>query len=371
MRIALVHDYLTQYGGGERVLEAFSEIWPEAPIFTSVYNAGLTGGRFEGKEIHTSFLQKIPLAASKHRLFLFFMPIAVEQFDLSDYDVVLSDSASYAKGVITKPSTLHICYCHTPTRYAWDDSHRYIKEAGYSYLIKKLVPLAINYIRLWDKEAASRVDMFIANSCFVKKRIAKYYGKESEVIYPPVSVGDFEVSDSIEDYFLMVGRFLPYKKFDLAIEVFNRLGWPLKIIGDGPERRRFLRMAKRNIEFLGNQSDDVLRGYYSRCRALIFPQEEDFGIVALEAMASGRPVIAYRGGGALETVEEGSTGMFFSGQNSGSLSECLKGFNYKKFNSAVIRERALRFDKEIFKEKIRRFVEEKHGEFKREVISNF
>ena len=363
MRIALVHDYLTQYGGGERVLEAFSEIWPEAPIFTLVYDARLTGGRFENKEIHTSFLQKIPLVKSKHRLFLFLMPIAVEQFDLSDYDIVLSDSASYAKGVITKPSTFHICYCHTPTRYAWDDSHRYIKEAGYPYLIKKLVPLAINYIRLWDREAASRVDKFIANSNFIKKRIVKYYGKESEVIHPPVSADNFSISDNIDDYFLMVGRFLPYKKFDLAIETFNRLGWPLKIIGDGPERRRLLRMANGNIEFLGIQSDEVLRGYYSRCRALIFPQEEDFGIVALEAMASGRPVIAYRAGGALEIVEEGATGMFFNEQNMNSLIECLKRFNHKNFNSAAIKEYALRFDKEIFKDKIKRFVEERYGEF--------
>ena len=363
LRIALVHDYLTQYGGGERVLEAFSEIWPEAPIFTLIYDARLTGNRFKDKEIHTSFLQKIPLVKSKHRLFLFLMPIAVEQFDLSDYDIVLSDSASYAKGVITKPSTFHICYCHTPTRYAWDDSHRYIKEAGYSYLIKKLVPLAINYIRLWDREAASRVDKFIANSHFVKKRITKYYGKESEVIHPPVSADNFAISDNIDDYFLMVGRFLPYKKFDLAIEAFNRLGWPLKIIGDGPERRRLLRMANRNIEFLGIQSDEVLRGYYSRCRALIFPQEEDFGIVALEAMASGRPVIAYRAGGALEIVEEGATGMFFNEQTVDSLMECLKRFNHKDFNSAAIKRHALRFDKEIFKDKIKLFIEEKYGEF--------
>lgn len=289
--------------------------------------------------------------------------MAIEQFDLSGYDVVLSDSASYAKGIITKPSTLHICYCHTPLRYAWDDSHRYISESGYPIFIKKIIPLIINYLRIWDREAALRVDKFIANSQFVKNRIQKYYRAGSAVIYPPVSVKNFEISEASDDYFLMVGRFLPYKRFDIAIKAFNELGWPLKIIGDGPERRRLLRMAGRNIEFLGFCDDINLRKYYSRCRALIFPQEEDFGIVALEAMASGRPVIAYRGGGVLEIMKEGITGLFFNKQTSDSLLRCLEGFNDSDFDSKTIRERALLFDRGIFKEKIRKFVDDNYNEF--------
>lgn len=363
MRIALVHDYLTQYGGAERVLEAFGEIWPEAPIFTLAYSKKLTGNKFASREIHTSFLQKIPFVKSNHRAFLFLMPIAAEQLDLSEYDVVLSDSSSYAKGIITKPSTLHICYCHTPLRYAWDDSHKYIRESGYPYIIKKLIPLAINYLRIWDREAAFRVDKFIVNSKFVKRRVKKYYNAESDIIYPPVETDLFEVGNGPDDYFLMVGRFLPYKKFDIAIKAFNKLGWPLKIIGDGPERRKLLRMANRNIEFLGISSNETLRKCYSNCRALIFPQEEDFGIVALEAMASGRPVVAYRGGGALETVKEGITGSFFDEQSSESLIECLKNFDYRSFDKDAVRNHALEFDKEIFKNKIKGFVEEKYKDF--------
>lgn len=363
MKIALVHDYLTQYGGAERVLEAFGEIWPEAPIFTLVYSGKLTGQKFSKREINTSFLQKVPFVKSNHRSFLLLMPIAAEQLDLSDYDIILSDSSSYAKGVITKPSTLHICYCHTPLRYAWDDSHRYIRESGYPYLVKKMIPFAINYLRIWDREAAFRVDKFIANSDFVKKRIKKYYNAESRIIHPPVETKLFNVGGGQGDYFLMVGRFLPYKKFNVAIKVFNKLGWPLKIIGDGPERRKLLRMANRNIEFLGIRDDETLKQYYSQCRALIFPQEEDFGIVALEAMASGRPVLAYRSGGALEMVKEGVTGLFFDRQDEESLIECLNEFNHRSFYPSVIREHALKFDKEIFKERIKRFVDDSYGEF--------
>ncbi len=363
MRIALVHDYLTQYGGGERVLEAFMEIWPDAPIFTLLYDKKLTHGRFAGKEIHTSFLQKIPFAKSKHRAFLGLMPLAAEQLDLSDYDVVLSDSASYAKGVITKPSTLHICYCHTPIRYAWDDSHKYIKEFGYPSFIKKLAPIVINYIRLWDKEASTRVDKFLANSHFVKQRINKYYNAESEVIHPPVDTSMLEVADSTDDYFLMLGRFLPYKRFDIVIEAFNKLGWPLKIIGDGPERRKLLRMAGPNVEFLGGLSDWELNRYYSRCKAFLFPQEEDFGIVAVEAMAAGRPVVAYRGGGALEMIKEGVTGMFFDEQTADSLIGCLNNFKKYNFNSYAIRRHALQFDKEIFKERIGDVVNDSYNKF--------
>lgn len=364
MRIALVHDYLNQYGGAERVLAAFCDIWPQSHIYTLLYDEYLTGGVFKGKKIHTSFLQKIPFVKKHHRFFLYLMPLAVEQFDLSSYDIVISDSAGYAKGIITKPGTLHINYCHTPLRYAWDDSHKYIREYSWPKFIKRFIPLALNYIRLWDREAALRVDKYIANSFFVRERIKKYYKRDAEVIYPPVDTKLFCVSDKIGDYFLITGRFLAYKRFDIAIKAFNKIGLPLKIIGDGPEKKNLMKIAGPNIEFLGLVSDEKLKDYYAHCRAFIFPQEEDFGIAALEAMASGRPVIAYKKGGALETVRDGVTGIFFEEQSSGSLIQAINKFKSKNFNSEEIREHALIFDKENFKAKIKQFVEKNWEEFK-------
>ncbi len=358
MKVALVHDYLNQYGGAERVLEIFAQIFPKAPIFTLLYDEKKTGYAFKGREIHTSFMQKVPLVKSHHRPFLMLMPLAVEQFDLSEYDLVLSDSHAYAKGVITPAKTLHICYCHTPIRYAWDDSHKYIEEFGYSSPIKKIIPFFMNYIRVWDEQASQRVDKFIANSNFVARRIEKYYQRESEVIHPPVKTSLFHLVSKPDKYFLMVGRFLPYKRFDLAIKAFNRLGWPLKIIGDGPERKKLQTKAKSNIKFVGLVSDDKLKDYYAHCQAFIFPQEEDFGIAAVEAMASGRPVIAYQSGGALEIVEPGITGMFFKDQTADDLIKTLKKFDSDSFNPEIIRDRAMEFDQERFKEKIKNFIDE-------------
>jgi len=363
MRVALVHDYLNQYGGAEKVLEAFCEIFPNAPIYTLIYSKKKMKGFFKNKEIKTSFLQKIPFAKSKHRIFPLLMPVAIEQFDLSDYDLVLSDSASFAKGVITKPSTLHICYCHTPPRYAWDDSHKYIKEFRMSKLIKKLVPFFMNYIRIWDKEAALRVDRFICNSNFVADRIRKYYRKNPKVIYPPVETDRFFISDKTEkkDYFLMVGRLMSYKRFDIAIQAFNKLGLSLRVIGDGPEKSNLEKKANRNIEFLGEVSNKELPKYYRECKALIFPQEEDFGITALEAMACGKPVIAYRGGGALESVKEKETGIFFDKQTPSSLISAIDKFDYKRFNAPQIRKHALKFNKKRFKKQIKDFIEKSYN----------
>lgn len=362
MRIALVHDYLNQYGGAERVLEAFCEIWPEAPIYTLIYDKKRTGYAFENRKIYTSFLQKIPFVKSHHRPFLFLMPTAIEQFDLTKYDLVISDSASYAKGVITRPDALHICYCHTPTRYLWDDSHKYIKEFGYPNSIQKIIPFFLNYLRLWDEAAASRVDKFIANSNFVASRIKKYYQREAEVIYPPVKADFFRPKqnsigvDKSNNYFLIVARLLPYKRIDIAIKAFNKLKLPLVIIGDGPEREKLQKIAKKNIKFVGLVSDDVLKDYYANCRAFIFPQEEDFGITAVEAMAAGRSVIAYKGGGVKEIVKEGVSGIFFDKQTVGCLIRAIQKFQTIKFNSEIIRQQALQFDKEIFKDKIKEFI---------------
>lgn len=379
MKVALIHDYLNQYGGAERVLEALTEIFPAAPIYTLLYDDKIVQRYFPGKKIRASFLQKILFIKSHHRFFPPLMPIAVEKFDLSNYEIVISDSAAFAKGVITRPETLHICYCHTPIRYAWDDSHKYIREFSMPKLAKIFIPFFMNYIRLWDREASFRVDKFICNSNFVAQRIKKYYKQEATVIYPPVDTKEFYLSENKSagpeksrlnvgtngaGYFLIVGRSLPYKRFDIAIKAFNVLEMPLKIIGDGPEIKKLNRMANWNIEFLGELNGDKLREYYQNCQALIFPQEEDFGIVALEAMACGKPVIAFRGGGALESVKERETGIFFDEQTIDSLVEAVKNFKPEKFNPQKIRAHALKFDKEIFKKKIKDFIEKSWEEFK-------
>ncbi|TSC53487.1 MAG: group 1 glycosyl transferase [Parcubacteria group bacterium LiPW_39] len=339
------------------MLEAFCEIWPEAPIFTLIYDEARTGRAFAGRKIKTSFLQKVPLIKSHHRPFLMLMPLAVEQFNLSKYDLVISDSASFAKGVITRPKTLHLCYCHTPTRYVWDDSHRYVEEFNYPKLIKRFIPPFLNYLRLWDEAASSRPDKYIANSHFVAQRIKKYYQQSAQIIYPPVKTQQFYLSQKPGEYFLIVSRFLPYKKIDLAVAAFNELGWPLKIIGDGPERRKLKKMASANIEFVGLVPEYRLVDYYTNCRALIFPQEEDFGISAVEAMSAGRPVVAYRGGGALEIIREGENGLFFEEQTTESLVNALKRFRPEQFDSRRIQFYARQFDKEIFKNKIKEFIQ--------------
>lgn len=358
MKVALVHDYLTQYGGAERVLEVFCELFPNAPIYTIIYDKKLIEKKFPNRRIYSSFLQKIPFAKKHHRSFLLLMPFAVEQFDLSDYDLVISDSASYAKGVITLPETKHICYCHTPTRYAWDDSHKYIRDFPFPEFVKKFIPYFMTYIRSWDFQASQRPDIYIANSNFVAGRIKKYYKENPIVVHPPVDVDKFSISDVDKDYFLMVGRLLSYKRFDLAVSVFSKLGFPLKIIGDGPERKRLQAMASKNIEFLGALSDDDLRVYYQKAKALIFPQEEDFGIVPLEAMASGRPVIAYGSGGAKETIIDGVTGLFFDSQTKESLLDAVLRFEKFSFDKKKIREHSEKFNKDIFIKNIKKVIDE-------------
>ncbi len=359
MKIALVHDYLVQYGGAERVLEAFTEIWPYAPIYTLLHDPEAMHGKFADKRIYTSFLQRSRFARKHHRLFPPLMPVAIEAFDFSKYDVVLSDSSSYAKGIITRPETLHISYVHTPMRYAWDDCQKYTQDFGFPRFIKKLVPFFMNPIRLWDKASADRVDHFIANSEFVRARIAKYYRKDASVIHPPVEVNAFSIAPESErkDYFLMVGRLIAYKRHDIAIEAFNRLQLPLKIIGRGPELDRLRKLAGPTIEFLGRVPDEDLPKYYAECQAFIFPQEEDFGIVAQEAFASGRPVIAYHGGDIVEHLEAGKMGEFFDEQNAASLESAVRKFQGQRYDGRYIRSRVERFDKAIFKAKIRDSVE--------------
>lgn len=368
MKIALVHDYLVQYGGAERVLECFTEIWPYAPIYTLIYDEKKTHGIFKGKRIYTSFLQNFPYSHKNHRIFPPLMPPAIEQFDLAKYDVILSDSSSYAKGVITPPGTLHICYCHTPMRYAWDDCQKYIEEFGFPRLVKKFIPFLMNYIRVWDRVSADRPDEYIANSKFVAGRIKKYYKKDSTVINPPVDIKKFNIDGEIENYFLVVARLMTYKRVDIVIEAFNQLGWKLKIIGRGPDEKRLRKMAKENIEFCGRLSDEDLAKTYARAKAFIFPQEEDFGITAIEAMASGKPIIAFRGGDIIEHARERREALYFNEQTPEALIKALGKFNPSDFDPQAIRERVIGFDRELFKSKIRDYVENSLANFKKRRI---
>jgi len=318
-----------------------------------------------GHTMRSSFLQHIPFTRSGHRFFPLLMPMAVESFDFSYYDLVISDSASFAKGVITSSDTLHICYCHTPTRYVWDDCHKYVRESS-SYLgfMRRFIPIGLNYVRLWDRMAADRVDLYLANSKLVSERIKKYYQRDSEVINPPVFTHEFisPQKKSTSNYYLMIGRLMPYKKFDLGIKAFNRLGLPLKIIGGGPDINKLRKIAKSNIEIIGPlpPRDKRVAKYLAGSKAFIFPQEEDFGIVQLEAMISGKPVIAYKAGGALETVIEDVTGVFFKKQTVNSLVRAVKRFEKKysegKFDPMEIYNHANSFRREIFEEKIKKYI---------------
>ena len=366
MKIALAHDYLNQLGGAERVLFAIHEVYPKALVYTLIHDRKRARGVFDRLNIKTSFLQKMPGGLRHMRWYLPWMPAAFESLDLTGYDVVLSDASAFAKGAIVSSGSLHICYCHTPTRYLWSDTHQYVKELKQGWLIKKILPLVLNKLRAWDYQAAQRVDVFIANSKNVQKRIKKYYGRDSEVIYPPIDVNNFKIADKIGNYFLIGGRLVSYKRFDLAIRAFNKLGIPLKIFGIGPDEEKLRKMAKSNIEFLGQVSDNKKAELYSKALGFIHPHEEDFGITAVEAMAAGRPVIAYKKGGALETVIDGETGVFFEEQEWEALADAVIRFEEKKFDAEKIRKHAMRFSKDRFKKEIREFVEKKWREFQAE-----
>lgn len=360
-KVAIVCDWLTNYAGAERVVAAIAEIFPDAPIYTSIYNEEKMR-EFKGKDVRQSFIGKLLFAKKKHQMYITLMPYAFEGMDLDEYDLVISSSHACAKGVITSPDTVHVCYCHSPTRYCWDGSHAYVKNYGwYKWPFKFYIDRKISQLRKWDRLAAERVDHFIANSKFVAGRIEKYYDRESEVIYPPVDIENFEMSKQPGQYYLALGRLIPYKRFDLLVDTFNSLGLPLYIIGDGKEFASLKAKAADNVKMLGFVPEGTLRNYYANARAFLFPQKEDFGITAIEAMAAGKPVIAYKAGGALETVKDGKTGIFFEEQTIGSLSEavkkCEKMLKDGKFDPKVIRKHAETFSKERFKKEMVKFLE--------------
>ncbi len=364
MRVAIVHEWFSGIGGSEKVVKAFHDIYPDAPIYVFVHDKRKMPEEYNNMDIRTSYLQKIPFAKSKYQYFLPFMPGAVERYDLSEYDLVLSSSTCCAKGVITKADTLHICYCHTPMRYGWDMYFDYIKDKN--RFVRWIIASQMKNIRLWDRLSADRVDYFIANSYNVARRIKKTYRRNSKVIYPPVETDFYTPGNMDGDFYLIVSRLVPYKRVDLAIEAFNQIGMPLIIIGGGPELKKYKRMAKSNIKLLGRLSDDEIRDYYQKCKAFIFPGEEDFGITPVEAQACGRPVIAYGKGGALETIVNGSTGLFFFNQDVESLKEAVLNFenNINSFDKESIRKHAEKFSTLRFKNEITNFIDEKIEEFK-------
>lgn len=326
-------------------------MFPEAPLYTSVFWPQAFPPAYREWDIRPSFMNRLPLVHRHHQWFLPLYPYAFEQFDLSEYDLVLSVTSAFAHGVITGARTLHVCYCLTPARFLWD-YNTYAAREGFGRLVRLLVPFLVSNLRLWDRAAADRVDAFVAISRAVQQRIGKYYRRESDIVYPPVDVRRVALSHQRGDHYLIISRLVPYKRIDLAVRAFNELGLPLVIIGDGRDRQELEAMAAPNVRFLGHVADDELGDYLAGCRAFVFPGEEDFGIAPLEAQAAGRPVVAYAAGGALETVIEGQTGIFFREQTPVALAEAIRQLDDFQFDPAAIRQHAMRFDRAEFERQL-------------------
>ncbi len=362
MKVALVHDFLVKLGGAERVLKVLFEMYPKADIFTLFYDEKAVGDVFPKESVKTSWLQKLPkFLRKRYRFFTHKFPSAVENFDLESYDLVISSSTAFSHGIITTLKTKHICYCHSPMRYAWDWAGEYRVENEIKGIKKFLYAPLVKYLREWDFVACDRPDMYVANSENVQRRIKKYYKMDSEVIYPPVDIERFRVTEGNQDYFLVVSTLTPYKKIDLAVQMFNKIGRKLVIIGDGPHREYLERIAGDNIEFLGFKSDDVVKEYMQNCRGFIFPGEEDFGIAPVEAMACGKPVLGYYRGGLSESVVPGKTGEFFYEPTVESMEDGLARLMYNEqfYKPHSIRRHASQFSREEFEKKMKRAVS--HG----------
>lgn len=363
MKVALVYDRVNKWGGAERVLLALHKLFPDAPLYTSVYDSQKAPWA-KVFDVKTSFLQSFPFA-TYHELYAVLMPIAFESFNFDEFDLVISVTSEAAKGIITKPGTLHICYCLTPTRYLWSAYNDYFKNPYFRFISKPIVA----YLRTWDKIAAQRPDAYIAISKEIQRRIKKYYNRDSEVVYPPLMLNRGPVgspaTSATPPYFLIASRLVPYKRIDLAISAFNKLKLPLKIVGAGSEEKRLKAMSGLTIELTGYLTQEELVRYYKGCRALIFPGIEDFGLAILEAQSFGKPVIAFRGGGAIETIIDGKTGIFFNEQTVESLSKAIERFNNPPGGEASLKidprdciNQAQKFNFEQFKKNFMKKVEE-------------
>jgi glycosyltransferase involved in cell wall biosynthesis len=363
MKVALVQDWLTEMGGAEKVFKQFYHLYPDADVYTLVYDREILRQlQIPEKKVTASFIQKLPFAKKKYRNYLPLFSLAIESFDLSSYDLIISSSYCVAKGVLTNAQQKHICYCHSPVRYAWDLHHQYLQEAGLKKGFKAfLVKYFLHKLRIWDVISTNRVDDFVSNSDFIKQRIKKVYARNATVIYPPVEIEKFKVKENKEDYYFTCSRMVPYKKIDLIVETFSKLpDKKLVVIGSGPDFDKIKKLASSNITLLGYQPFEVLHNYMMNAKAFVFAAEEDFGIVPLEAQACGTPVIAFKKGGALETVLEDITGVFFEHQTIESLQQAIFKFEniHQNFDSSLIRKNAERFGTDVFLSRVNKFIDD-------------
>ncbi len=365
MNLALVHDWLNQYGGAERVLETLTEMYPAAPLYTSMYWHEGMPSRYREWDIRTSWLDRAPGIYRHHQPYLPLYPVAFRSFDLSQYDVVLSNKSGFCHGIPTG-NALHVCYCLAPTRYVWS-LDAYAEREAMGRATRSALKPVIAWLRRWDYAAAQRVTHFVAISTEIQGRIRRYYNRDSTVIHPPVDLRHYQPAASHDDYFLIVSRLIPYKRIDLAIEAFNRLGRPLWIAGDGRDAGRLQAMAGSTITFLGHVPEADLRDLLARCKAFVLPGHEDFGLAPVEAQAAGRPVVAFGAGGALDTVIDGVTGVLFAEQTVDALIDAVRRLDAMDFDQHTIRGHAARFDTQVFKQKLSRFIEEKYRERKESV----
>jgi len=371
MKKALIHDWFSVYAGAEKCVESFTNIWDDFKIYSLIdfLDEKDRDIILKGKKVKTSFIQKLPFAKNKYRNYLPFFPMAIEQFDLSEYDLVLSSSHAVSKGVLTHSNQLHICYMHTPIRYGWDLYHHYLREAGLKSGLKGLIAkYTLHKLRIWDYISANRVDKYIANSKYIAKRIKKVYNKDAVVIYPPVDVEKFTLCETKEEFYFTASRMVPYKKIDLIVEAFSKMpDKKLVVIGTGPDFEKIKSKATSNIELLGFQPDEVLLDYMQRAKAFVFAAEEDFGITPVEAQACGTPVICFARGGAIETVIDKKTGIYFYNQSINDIISAVENFENKTFNYNDIRTHSLQFSRERFEKEIKEYVEIEYKKWKESI----